>query len=136
MKQAVAIELNPVAVKDMKYNIVKNKVSDRVIPVLGDVNKVVPKKFRGWFDRIVMPMPKGSETFLVAAIVGANPKGCVIHFYAFVSTQDPFSEVKKLLKEKTAAHGFSMKILEMKKVRSFSKEIMQAVFDVKVWKKK
>ncbi len=134
MKQAIAIELNPIAVCDMKENIAANKVNDRVIPVLGDVNKVVAKKFRGWFDRIVMPSPKSSEDFLDAAFAGANPKGCVIHFYAFVPSVDPFSDIEGLFEKKADEHGFFVKFLLERKVRTFSKEIMQAVFDVYVRK--
>ncbi|MDO8625000.1 MAG: class I SAM-dependent methyltransferase family protein [Candidatus Diapherotrites archaeon] len=136
MKQAIAIELNPVAVKDMKYNIALNKVSGRVQPVQGDVNKIVPKKFAGAFDRIVMPLPKGSVDFLDAAFAGANPRGCVIHFYAFVPAADPFSQVAELIAQKAAVHGFSCRVLLARQVRTFSKEIVQAVLDVEVKKSK
>jgi tRNA (guanine37-N1)-methyltransferase len=136
MKRAVAIELNPVAVKDMEFNIQKNRVPDRVDAVLGDVNRIVPKRFAGLFDRIVMPLPKGSMDFLDAAFAGANPRGCVLHFYAFVPTSDPFSEVSDLLAAAAKRNGFASKTLLCRKVRSFSKELMQAVFDVEVKKKK
>ncbi|MBS3061973.1 MAG: hypothetical protein J4215_05315 [Candidatus Diapherotrites archaeon] len=132
MKKAVAIELNPIAVKDMEFNIAANKVGEKVVPVLGDVNRIVPKKFKGAFDRITMPMPRGSEDFLDAALFGANPAGCVIHFYAFAPASDPFSALEKLITKKAKEHGFSVVFLEKKKVRSFSKEILQAVIDFSV----
>lgn len=132
MKKAVAVELNPVAVSDMLFNIEKNKVSEKVVPVLGDVNKVVTGKFRGAFDRICMPMPHGSEDFLDAALAGANPAGCTIHFYAFGPASDPFSLLKERIQSRCREKGLSCRFLLAKKVRSFSKEILQAVIDFRV----
>lgn len=136
MKKAVAIELNPVAVKDMEFNIRQNKVSEKVMPVLGDVKKVVPKKYRGLFDRVVMPLPKGAQDFFREALVSLNPKGGVIHFYAFAPAANPFEELENHLKSVAEKNGFSLRFSAEHQVRTFSKELIQVVLDCVVKKKK
>ncbi len=136
LKQAIGIELNPAACKDFEFNITQNRMKDRVQCIKGDVKKIVSKKFRGAFDRIAMPLPKGAADFLDSAFTAANPKGCTIHFYAFVPVNNPFSEVQKHITRAASKKGFSIRFLHSRVVRSFSKETAQAVFDFQIKKKK
>ncbi len=136
MERAIAIELNPHAVKNMEENIVLNKVSGRVEPVLGDVNKIIPLKYRGKFDRAVMPLPKGGENFLASTIASIKPTGGVVHFYQFVPIEDPFTESLKLIREEAAKQGKKVRIIRKRKVRSFSARTIQVVIDFTVKKAK
>ena len=134
MKQAVAIELNPVAVKDLKFNIGLNKLNpDKKNPVIialeGDVNKIVPKKFKGRFDRIAMPIPKSANTFLKAALLGIKPSGGVIHFYSFSSAENPFEPIEKIIEAECEKNGFKVKFVFERQVRTFSKDTVQVVID-------
>jgi tRNA (guanine37-N1)-methyltransferase len=129
MKRAVAIELNPNSVKDLKFNIKLNKMGDTIEPVLGDVKKVVPRKFRGVFDRVVMPLPKGAEDFLKEAMVSLKPEGGIIHFYAFVPAENPFEAIEERIRKTGEKNGFAVEFLSHKQVRTFSKELIQAVID-------
>lgn len=129
MKSAVAIELNPVAVKDLKYNITLNKFQNKIQAVQGDVKKIVPKKFKGFFDRVVMPLPKGAENFLKEALVSLKPTGGIIHFYGFVPTQNPFEEIEQRLNAIAAKNGFKVQIQNHRQVRTFSKDSIQVVID-------
>lgn len=132
MQKAIAIELNPHAVKLLKENIVLNRVQDKIEAVQGDVKKVAPKKFKGAFDRIVMPLPKGGEHFLREAIISIKPKGGVIHFYQFVPADDPYTAVADLIKRTAKKIGRKAKIIGKRMVRSYSPQTIQVVIDIKV----
>ncbi|MBU1930525.1 class I SAM-dependent methyltransferase family protein [Candidatus Micrarchaeota archaeon] len=134
MKKSIAIELNPIAVKDLKYNIKQNNVDEKIVAVLGDVKKIVPKRFKGFFDRVVMPLPKDGEDFLKEAMVSLKPSGGIIHFYAFVPSENSFHAIIKRIRRIAQQNGFTIKILEKKQVRSFSKDLIQIVIDF--WAKK
>jgi len=136
MARAVAIELNPVAVTWMKKNIIANKVQAKVEAVKGDVKKIVPRKYRGAFDRVVMPLPKGAENFLREAIISIKPKGGVIHFYSFVPAADPFTGPVKKINEAAKKLKRKVKVIFKRQVRTFSKETVQVVVDFRVGKPK
>ncbi len=134
MQKAIAIELNPSAVKDLKCNIQLNKIGNKIEAVKGDVKKVVPKKFRGCFDRVVMPLPKGGEGFLKEALISLKPNGGIVHFYAFVPAENPFEAIEGRIQQIAKKNGFLAKILLHKQVRTFSKDLIQVVIDF--WAKK
>lgn len=71
-------------------------MQDRIEAFKGDVREIVPKL--GKFDRIIMPLPKGAETFLDLAKKAIKPGG-IIHFYQFSSKEDPFSEAERIVKK-------------------------------------
>jgi len=134
MKKAIAIELNPPAVKLMQENIALNKMQDRVEAVLGDVKKVVPRKYIGAFDRVVMPLPKGGEDFLYEAILSTKPSGGIVHFYQFVPIDNPYSGALKIVRAAAKKAGRKVRVLSKKQVRSFSARTIQVVIDFRVKK--
>jgi tRNA (guanine37-N1)-methyltransferase len=133
MKKAFAVELNPIAVKDMIENIELNKCSEKIIPIQGNVLEIVPKHLKGKCDRVVMPIPKTGNTFLLNAIDCLKKKGGIIHFYFFGSKEKPFEnalkEINKAVKEKNK----KKRILFKKIVRPFSPAIVQTVIDFKIY---
>ncbi|MFA6329198.1 MAG: class I SAM-dependent methyltransferase family protein [Candidatus Micrarchaeia archaeon] len=140
--EVVGIELNPDAVRSFEKNILLNKTPN-VKAILGDVKKVVPQKYRGWADRIMMPLPHSAGDFLDAALIGANPEGCTIHFYGFVETKakgetefhkDIYAPLVKLVKEKARNAGMSCRITGKRVVRPFAAYVVQVVIDFKVRK--
>ncbi|HLC92660.1 MAG TPA: class I SAM-dependent methyltransferase family protein [archaeon] len=132
MSAAVAIELNPVAVEDMKENIKLNHVEGRVVAVLGDV-KALAAEYEGQFDRVVMPLPKGGETFLEAAIRYAKPEGGIVHFYQFVPRENPFDVPFGQIRLACERTGRKFEIIFRRKVRDFAPDIIQVVVDFRVW---
>ncbi|MFH0923083.1 MAG: class I SAM-dependent methyltransferase family protein, partial [Candidatus Micrarchaeota archaeon] len=82
--EIVAIELNPLATRMMKENVLLNGVQNKVKVIQGDVNEILPAKFKNWADRIIMPLPHTGENFLDASLKAAR-KGCIVHFYGFNS---------------------------------------------------
>lgn len=89
-----AIEINPDAVKMMKENIRINYLGDRVVPLLGDAEDIVPKLVQK-FNRIIMILPHEDEKFLPLALTVAK-KGCTLHMYA-IAKEDEFEKLKKRL---------------------------------------
>lgn len=134
MQKAVAIELNPGAVKDLKYNIQLNKMKNKIEAVQADVKKIIPRKYRGNFDRVVMPLPKGAEDFLKEALISLKPTGGIVHFYAFVPAKNPFEGIEDRIQQIAKKNGFVAEILLHKQVRTFSKDLIQVVIDF--WAKK
>jgi tRNA (guanine37-N1)-methyltransferase len=133
MKKAFAVELNKIAVEDLKENIELNKCSEKVIPLLGDVRKIVPKKLKGKCDRVVMPIPKTGNTFLGTAIDCLKKEGGIIHFYFFGNKNKPFddalNEIKKAVKKKKK----KKRVLLKRIVRPFSPAVVQVVIDFKIY---
>ncbi len=121
----VGIELNPIAVKYFKKNVEINKFNN-INVIEGDVKDVL-KDFNNWADRVVMPLPKDAEHFLVYA-GNACKKNGVIHFYTFVNRKKREEEVKEKLKNLKK----KSKIRLIKHVRDYSKDIEQVVVDVEV----
>ncbi len=131
MKSAVAIELNPAAVEDMKYNVEFNKVSEKVTPVLGDVKKLA-SEYAGKFDRAVMPLPKGGEDFLEDAIKYIKPSGGVVHYYQFVPKENPYKIPLAQIRTACKNQKRKFRVVEKRKVRNFAPDTIQVVVDFKV----
>jgi len=97
-ERVVGVELNPYAVLFFEDNVALNKMEGKVTAMEGDVKDVVPK-LKEDFDRIVMPLPKESETFLYLAAKKIK-KGGMIHLYKILHENDVdgfIHEIKKSL---------------------------------------
>jgi tRNA (guanine37-N1)-methyltransferase len=92
----IAIEINPNAYEYMKENIRINKISERIIPVLGDV-KVKSKDWYGKCNRVIMPLPHDSYKFLNIAYKCLKPKSGYIHMYAIEEEKNVKVNVKKII---------------------------------------
>lgn len=130
MKKAIAIELNPHAYKLLEENIKLNKCEQKVQAILGDVKEVVPK-LKVKFDRIVMPLPKGSELFLDEAMLAIKEKG-IIHFYQFAPRDNPFEQAIENIKKVAKKHGKKIKLINKRIVRSVAATKVQVVIDFEV----
>lgn len=131
-KQVIAIELNPIAVDYLLENIKLNKVEENVKGIKGDVKKVY-KKYKEYFDRVVMPLPKSAEDFLKQAIYCVKNKG-IVHVYNFVPKNTPFQKITELLAQKEKENKCKIKIVDKKVIRSFSATTVQIVLDLRIIK--
>ncbi len=101
-KAVYGVELNKTAHKYAVENAKLNKVDEKTVMFCGDVRKIVPKLNKK-FDRIIMPLPKGAESFLNVAFAAAK-KGAIIHFYDFEKEEDiPEKAIEKVKKAAAAA---------------------------------
>jgi tRNA (guanine37-N1)-methyltransferase len=106
VKKVISIEINTDAVKYMKENIRINKVGDKIIPILGDVNEKY-KEWLGKCDRILMPLPHKAGDFLKLAYKCLKSKGGIIYMYLIDSdqliqknTEDKIRNLRKQTKRK------------------------------------
>lgn len=117
-----AIELNKIASKYARENILLNKLENVAI-MQGDVKKVLPllsrKRLR--FDRIVMTRPQLKEDFLKDTLKIAK-KGTIIHFYDFLKEEDmpkaAFDKISAAVKAEAARKNSkinSWKLIRWKK---------------------
>lgn len=100
-----AVDINPDAIEYLKQNIVLNKVQDRVIPLQGDVGKLVERKLVGSFDRVIMNLPAEAIAYVGTACKALKPKGGIIHFYDFVSEPYPLEKAKERFSVALATTG-------------------------------
>lgn len=126
------IELNPDAVRYFEENIRLNGMQGRVEAILGDVRKIVPARFAGTADRVLMPLPKSAEDFLDVAMLAAK-KGAAVHFYTFANRAEGSKAAEKKALDAGRKHGRKIEILETREVRPYSPAIVQMVVDFRVW---
>ena len=124
-----AVELNPVAHKFAEENIKLNKLQDKIKPYKGDVTLVVPK-LRKKFDRILMPMPKTSLTFLGTAFKAAK-KGTIIHFYTF-GREEEFKDIRKKILEECKKHKKKCKIIRVVKAGHYAPGVYRICVDFRL----
>ncbi len=129
----VCIELNPHAIALAKKNVLLNKCR-RIEIIEGDVKAVlVQSRFCGWADRILMPHPSDSLSFLPSALRAAKD-GCVIHLYAFTPTEAGEADVLARAGQISKKEGCALALLSWREVRPYSPTLTQVVLDLKVKK--
>ncbi len=125
-----SIELNPHAHKQAIRNVKINKLKGEVIPIEGDVREVLKEeRFKEWADRVVMPLPWSALEF-IPDVMNAIRKGGWMHVYAFIDKTKVQETIKKI-EELTGNRG---KVKNYRRVRVYSPEIEQYVFDVQIEK--
>ncbi len=133
--EVVAIELNPAGAKLLAENVVLNRVSERVRAVKGDALKLLASlEFRGWADRIVMPLPHSAKSFLPAALK-ALKKGGAVHYYRIVRKAGAKETIEKEARAACAAAKpkRKFKVLGFRRVVLFSPSKAEYVLDFKVF---
>jgi len=112
-----AVDLNPNAIRYLKHNIKKNKVENKVIPIEGDVTKIVESGLKEMFDRVIMDNPSHAKAFLKTACDALKRTGGVIHYYEFRPESDLEHEVLKDFHKNVEKLGRSVKSAKMRIVR-------------------
>lgn len=104
-----SIDINPIAVRYMRENILLNKVADTVLPWRGDAREIIEGKLRDKADRVLMPLPEKAIDYLDSALSSVKPQGGWIHYYTFEHARKGESPIKK-------AQVKVMEVLELQKV--------------------
>jgi tRNA (guanine37-N1)-methyltransferase len=130
VKKVVGIEINPIAHEYAKENVRINKVSHLVIPMLGDVREKC-KELKEKFDRIVMPLPFGSESFLDIAFKCLK-NGGTIHFYSWGENKKVFENAIKIIEEEAKKANKKITIIEKRRLLQFKPRAYKVCIDFKV----
>jgi tRNA (guanine37-N1)-methyltransferase len=130
-----SIDINPVAVRYMKENILLNKLVGRVIPLLGDAKEIVVQRLRGVADRVLMPLPERAFEYLDYALMALKPLGGFIHYYAFEHARRDESPVEKAevkVSEKLRTLGAKFSVSFGRIVRTTGPNWYQVVLDIEI----
>jgi len=124
-KKIYSIELNPDSFRFLKENIRLNKLSGKIIPILGDCRKAkIPEKA----DRVVMGyLPKTYE-FLPAAFGFLKPNG-IIHYHETFRKSELWELSEKILREYSQKSGFFPIRMEKRVVKQYSPGLFHVVID-------
>ncbi len=76
-----SIDANPDAYNFMLQNIQINKVTNIIVPILGDAGEIIMKKLVNIANRVLMPLPELAKTYLPYAILALKNDGGYVHIY-------------------------------------------------------
>lgn len=134
-KLVYGIEINRIAHKYAIENINLNKFNENKVKLYnGDVTKVLPK-LNLKFDRILMPLPKDSKSFLDLAFKYTK-KNSTIHYYTFLEEPKDLKEDlnkywKRILKEDLKDFNNKIKNINIIKAGVFATRIFRVCVDIK-----
>jgi len=131
-KKIYAIDINPDAIYYLKENLRLNKVSHKVIPILGDCREV-SNELKYIADRVIMGYIKTRE-FLPYAFKFLKKEGGIIHYHDVFKQEEIFAVPINLVKNTAKEFSFEAKILFKRKVKSYAPKVYHVVLDVEVRK--
>lgn len=130
-----SIDINPEAVRFMEKNIQANKVSDKVIPILGDARTVIKEKLQKVANRILMPLPEKAYEYLDAAVSALNLGTGFIHYYNIIHAkkgEKPVNLITRKVDELMRELGTDYELISSRVVRTIGPNWHQVVLDMKV----
>ncbi len=128
----VAIEINRHGYESMLENIKLNKTHN-VKAVLGDVKRVYGR-YKGWADRVVMPLPMSSLDFLNEAYA-VSKKQSTINIYSFGTLGSAFEEIWGAIKDHASANKYRVRLLGKREVRQYSSTEVEMEIEHRIMKK-
>ncbi len=132
-----SIDINPDAVRLMKENVKLNRVEYRVIPILGDAERVIEEKLRGIADRVLMPLPERAYDYIEVANSALRPDGGWIHYYDFIHArkdEDPRRKTIEKTSERLEELGIKFEIPFSRVVRNVGPNWYQVVLDILIFR--
>jgi len=128
-RKIYTIDINPVAIEYLRKNIWLNKVEDKIEVLEGDCRKF-SNLLKNTADRIIMGYLFNTEKFLPYAFRIAK-EDAVIHFHKTVKEEE-IDEIKGKIIKIGTRNKVKIKVLKIKKVKSYAPKIWHVVFDLKV----
>jgi len=132
-----SIDINPVAVRYLKENVLLNKVVDKVISIEGDARTVIEGQLKGKADRVLMPLPEKAYEYLDSALSAVKPKGGWVHYYDFEHArkeENPLEKVKLKVMEKLQQQMVKFELPFGRIVRQTGPNWYQIALDIHVEK--
>ncbi len=134
-----SFDINPDAIDYLEMNISQNQLIGEILPYNIDVNRLLlpisqtGKMLKHKVDRIIMNLPEKAYQFLDVATHLLKPYGGIIHFYDISEKPSPIEKTLAKLKNELIHLKWEIKrVLEKKKVKSFSPKAEIIVIDVLV----
>ena len=130
VKKVYAIEINEHAHRYAEENVRINKLSHKVVPVLGDVEKEAPDFF-GVCDRVIMPLPLEAHRFLPLAIKCLKKSGGTIHYYTVADEKD-IDKSRGSVERECEKLGKKCAVLKVKRVLLYGPRTWKVCVDFRV----
>jgi tRNA (guanine37-N1)-methyltransferase len=128
-----AVDVNPDATELLNKNAAANRVLAKVIPILGDVRKVVHERLAGVADRVIMNLPEKAIEYVNVACEALKPTGGIMHYYAFSKASEPTAATEDgLIEVVEKAHRKVDKIISSRTVRATAPYKWQVVVDARI----
>lgn len=128
-----AIDVNPHALTLLKNNVMINKVSKRVFPILGEARTKVSERLAGVADRVIMNLPGNAIHFVDVACDALSSTGGMIHFYSFVNSSKTMDDMKARFAENVKKSGRNVeRIVFSRIVRTTAPHEHQIVLDAEI----
>ncbi len=124
-----SIDINRDAYDLTLENIRLNKVTDRVIPYLGDARVIVENSLKRVADRVLMPLPEKAIDYLDVALIALKPVG-VIHYYTHVHASKQENPIEKAMAEVKEKLKLNYELLKARIVREVGPRWNQLVLDL------
>jgi tRNA (guanine37-N1)-methyltransferase len=130
-----SIDINPEAVRFMEENIRVNKVSDRVMPILGDAKTVINEDLQNVADRVLMPLPEKACEYLGAAVSALKLGIGFIHYYDVTYAkkgEKPVDLIARKVDERMSEIRTDYEVISSRIVRTVGPNWHQVVLDIKI----
>ena len=126
-----SIDSNPVAIDMCKQNIEINKLTGKVIPILGDAGHEIDKNLKGIATRVLMPLPEKARDFVDAAVSSlANGRG-MVHYFCHVGADNKKDALLSGHNNTSESfRKFNHNIVNVRVVREIGPRFYQIVSDV------
>ncbi len=128
-----SIDVNPDAYSLCAENVKLNKVTESVVPMLGDAKNIITNELKEKADRVLMPLPERAKEYLEYAVMALKEKG-IIHYFTHVHSDSRKyaldvcgEELASLMKVKYEMKGARI-------VREVGPRFYQVVADVMIFK--
>lgn len=128
-----SIDVNPDAYSFCVENVKLNKVTERVIPMLGDAKKIITQELDGKADRVLMPLPEKAKEYLECAVIALKSKG-MIHYFTHVHSDTKKDAHNVCVEELSELMKAKYELLGTRVVREVGPRFYQVVADVMVFK--
>jgi len=128
-----AIDVNPDAVKYLERNVIANRVLDKVVPILGDAEKIIQERLRGIADRVIMNLPEKAYEYIGAACEAIKSEGGIIHYYSFADGPNPIEKAEEELVRALMKTGRRLvQVVSARRVREVAPGRWQVVIDARI----
>ncbi|MCK4477275.1 class I SAM-dependent methyltransferase family protein [Candidatus Bathyarchaeota archaeon] len=132
-----SIDINPVAVKYMRENVLLNKMVNTVIPIEGDAGTTIEEMLKNIADRILMPLPEKAYKYIDSAFLAVKLQGGWIHYYSFEHAkkeENPIEKAKTQVGEKLKQQNVNFELPFGRIVRQTGPNWYQIAIDIQVKK--
>jgi len=130
-----SIDINSIAVKYLRENVLLNKMVDKVIPIEGDAETIIERKLKNVADRVLMPLPEKANEYVDSALSAIKSQGGWIHYYDFEHAsklENPIEKVEMKVAKKLQQKKADFDLPYSRIVRQTGPNWYQIAVDIQV----